>query len=448
LEHAANNPATLAEQADKALQSRFRRSRSLRITAVIAILALLGLLLVALFGPILPYRIAVEPQPSLASQEFFRQLAVQSDASMNTQTSIEAIPNGNNFYEAELAAMRGARHSIDLEAYIFHEGITAKRFVDVMTERARAGVKVNLVLDSLGCESTHNSYFRDLTTAGGRVGWYHSIRWYNWMRSNNRTHRELLIIDGNTGFIGGAGVADWWAMSTSAEPRWRDNMFRVRGDAVASLQGTFLENWLESSGEVLSGPDYFPEPSPAGTTAALVVNSTPSVGGSTRSRVLFQVLLASARNKIVIATPYFVPDASAKQTLIQARQRGVQVQILVPGPHMDIGVVRASSRSEYGDLLKAGIHIYEYQPSMIHTKLLVIDGLWVVVGSTNFDNRSFGINDEVNLAARDPQLASTVTSLFDHDVAQSSEITYREWSRRGPIERAEAWFGWLFERQQ
>jgi cardiolipin synthase A/B len=226
-------------------------------------------------------------------------------------------------------------------------------------------------------------------------------------------------------------------------------MFRVEGDAVASLQGTFLENWLEATGELLSGPDYFPKPEPSPSASpALVVNSTPSTGGSTRSRVLFQVLLASAQKSIEMATPYFVPDDSGKQALVEARQRGVEIRILVPSDRIDHDVVRATSRSTYGDLLKAGVLIYEYQPAMTHTKLLVIDNLWVVVGSTNFDNRSFGINDEVNLAVRDPQLASRMTALFRRDLSASKEISYKEWQKRGPVERVQAWFGWLFERQQ
>ncbi len=440
---------TLVKQADRAVASEFRRSKALRIVAVIAILAVAGLFFAALFGPTLPYKVASQAQASLTSADFLRQLEAQTDSKISLRNGIRAFANGENFYEAELAAIRNARHSVNIEAYIFHRGEIARRFVKALAERARAGVKVNVVLDALGSASTTKGFFHELTEAGGRVKWYHSLRWHNWMRTNNRTHREILIIDGAIGFVGGAGVADWWAIPKKSEPRWRDDMFRVDGDAVTSLQGTFVENWVEASGEVLSGPQYFPDPTPGGSTPAMVVNSTPSSGTSTRARILFQTLLASARKSLYITTPYFIPDESAIEEMVRAmRERGVEVKILVPGPRTDHKLVRASSRSQYGDLLKAGARIYEYEPAMIHAKVLIVDGTWVVVGSTNFDNRSFGLNDEVNLAALDPQLAAQLIDLFQHDIAESKEVSYDQWQKRGPVERIAALLGWIFERQQ
>ena len=218
---------------------------------------------------------------------------------------------------------------------------------------------------------------------------------------------------------------------------------------MTSLQGTFVENWLQASEEVLNGIEYFPDGANSGKVTALVVNSTPSAGGSTRARILFQTLLASSHKSIQITTPYFMPDENVRKELINAVQkRGVEVTVLTAGDHNDHWLSRTSSRRLYGDLLKAGVKIYEYQPSMIHAKVMVIDGLWSVVGSTNFDNRSFGLNDEVNLAGCDPGLAGSLKELFKQDLGQSREISYQEWKSRPWHEKLREWSGWLLERQE
>jgi cardiolipin synthase len=226
-------------------------------------------------------------------------------------------------------------------------------------------------------------------------------------------------------------------------------MLRVEGAAVPNLQSTFAENWLSATGELLAGNDYFPEISCPDRTAALVVNSTPTIGGSTRARVLFQLLLASAKQSISITTPYFLPDRSLTHELCRAiEERHVKVRILVPGRKSDHMLTRSTSRGAYGPLLKAGAEVYEYQPAMIHAKVLVVDELWTVVGSTNFDNRSFGLNDEVNLAVRDAILAARMVSDFAHDLADSRRVTLDEWRHRPIFERAPELLGWIFERQQ
>ena len=228
------------------------------VIAIIAITVQSFLLFLALFEPLLPYKIRKPPSVPLDSDDFLRMLEAIANAPIHLRSRIEVLTNGEVYYEAELAAIREARRSINIEAYIFQRGEVARRFVAALTERAQAGVRVNLVLDAFGSFTTWNSYFDELRTAGGRVEWYHPLRWYTWPRINNRTHRELIIIDGAIGFIGGAGVGDHWLMGKRGHPRWRDTMFRVEGEAVASLQATFAENWLESSGEILIGRDYFP----------------------------------------------------------------------------------------------------------------------------------------------------------------------------------------------
>ena len=417
--------------------------------AIVAIVAQSFLLFLALFEPGLDYKIATPQTAALDSPEFLRMLEAITDSRINDCTRVEVLTDGEVYYEAELQAIRAATHSVNLEAYIFQKGEVTRRFVEVLTEKARAGVEVRLVLDYVGSFATWESYFAELRAAGGRVAWYHPLRWQTIARFNNRTHRELIIVDGRVGFIGGAGFADHWLKGRKGHPRWRDTMFRVEGDAVAGLQGTFAENWLESSGEILSGGDFFPVCEATSKATALIVNSSPSVGRSTHARMLYQTLLASAQKSILITTPYFLPDRSARAELVRAiRERGVEIEIIVPGAKSDHLLTRRSSRRLFGDLLKAGARIYEYKPSMMHTKTMVIDGVWSIVGSTNFDNRSFGLNDEVNLAAYDPELASRLIKDFARDRAGSRAVTLSEWNRRPLSERAHEQLGRLLERQQ
>jgi cardiolipin synthase len=424
-------------------------SNTFLVIAIIAIVAQSLVLFLALFEPGLDYKIEQAAFGPPDSPEFMRMLEVLTDAQVTRRSSIEVFTNGENYYEAELEAIRRAERNINLEAYIFQKGRVGDEFVKVLTERARAGVQVNLVLDAIGSFASWNSYFKELRAAGGRVCWYHPFKWYTLPRINNRTHRELIIVDGTVGFIGGAGFADHWRYPVKDHPRWRDSMFRVEGDAVANLQATFAENWLEASGEILAHKDYFPECKAEESTPTLIVNSSPSTGRSTRARILFQMLLASAQKSILITTPYFLPDRSARAEMVRAiRERGVKIQIIVPGKKSDHALTRNSSRRLYGDLLAAGAKIYEYNPTMIHAKTLVVDGIWSIVGSTNFDNRSFGINDEVNLAAFDEALAARITEDFEHDRADSRAVSYEEWQRRSIFERIHELFGMLLERQQ
>ena len=279
--------------------------------------------------------------------------------------------------------------------------------------------------------------------------WYHPLRWNNWTRVNNRTHRELMVIDGEVGFIGGAGIDDQWLKGTRRQPRWRDTVCRVSGEAVAGLQGVFLENWLNASGEILAGDEFFPALPTSGNAQAFVIDSSPSFGGSTRAHVLYQALIRSASKSIYVTTPYFLPDTSIRDEMLRAiRERHVQITIITPGRKSDHLMTRNSSRALYGDLLEAGAEIYEYNPTMMHAKVLIVDGHWSVVGSTNFDNRSFGINDEVNLATRSPELAERLTQDFRADLAQCRKVSYAEWRKRPVWERAFETAGWFLQRQQ
>jgi len=424
-------------------------STSFIVIAYLSILATAVLIIVALFDPGLRYRVFASPSESNDSDDFLHMLEALVDAKVNQTTRLTVLTNGPTFYEAELEAIRGAERSVNLEAYIFQKGEIGQRFVTALTERSQAGVTVNVVLDGVGSAGVGKNFFSDLKKAGGNVVWYNGMKWNKLPHFNNRTHRELLVVDGRTAFIGGAGVADHWFKDKSKHPRWRDTMVKVEGDAVPHLQATFAENWLESCGEVLFGPDHFVRQECERQGDVLIVNSTPSGGGATRARMLFQVLLASATKTIHITTPYFLPDRSVIDELVRAvRERNVEVVVLVPGKRSDHMLTRSSSRHAYGKLLKAGASIHEYEPSMIHAKILLIDSIWGVVGSTNFDNRSFGINDEVNLAARDPDFTQRLQQDFAKDLACSRKVTYQEWKRRPVLERAPELLGWVLERQQ
>jgi cardiolipin synthase len=426
-------------------------STTFLVIAIIAIAVQSFLLFLALFEPGLDYKISTKPSAPLDSEEFVYLLEALTDAKANRASSIEVLTNGEVYYEAELAAIRAAQKSVNLEAYIFQKGEVGRRFVEALTERAKSGVQVRLALDAIGSFATWESYFAELRRTGGQVAWYNSFRWYTLPRINNRTHREIIVVDGQVGFVGGSGFADHWLIGKKNNPRWRDTMFRVEGDAVSSIQSTFVENWLEASGEILTGSEFFPFTEVEGRddTTALVVNSSPSMGRSTRARILYQTLLASSQKRMHITTPYFLPDRSVRQELVRAvKERNVEVKIIVPGRHSDHLLTRRSSRRLFGDLLKAGARIYEYEPAMIHAKTMMVDDLWSIVGSSNFDNRSFGLNDEVNLAARDEELAARLEEDFARDLAQSREVTYDEWQSRSIFERAYEWLGWLLERQQ
>lgn len=421
---------------------------SFLVVAILAIVVQAVVLLVALFGPGLRYKIDHAEMADMDPQEFLHTLEAVTDAQLSLRTRLDVFTNGEQFYEAELEAIRAARKTINLEAYIFQKGEVARRFLAALAERARAGVEVRVVLDGVGSAAMTASDFRAVLDAGGKLAFYHQLRFSTLPRYNHRTHREVLVIDGAVAFAGGAGIADHWLVSRPGRQRWRDTMVRLQGDAVNNLQATFAENWLESCGEIIVGDRHFPVCEAAGQCPAIVVNSTPSAGGSTRARILFQMLLASAKRSVHVTTPYFLPDRSLSEELTRAARRGAEVKVLVPGKHADHLLTRSSSRLAYGRLLQHGLRIFEYQPTMVHAKVLIVDDTWAVIGSTNFDNRSFGLNDEVNVAVRDAAFAARLQEDFRRDLSEAREVSYEQWKRRGLFERGPELLGWFLERQQ
>lgn len=413
--------------------------------AIAGALFLIWLVLVFLFTPGIGYH--VRARVPLDAPEFLHTIESTCQAAVRTGNAVEVFTNGTAFYPAMLDAIRGAQRSINMECYIFHPGVIAGRFIDALAERASRGVTVTIVLDAIGSSGMGRAEVTRLRGAGVRVEFYQQLRWYSLARINNRTHRELLVVDGRIAFTGGAGVADWWSGDDPKQPAWRDTMVRVEGPVVPALQGVLAENWLECCGEILTGDEFFPRPEPAGDVMALVVKSSPS-DRATVSRVTFQMLMEAARRDVLINTPYFLPDRALRACLTRVARRGVRISIVVPGPATDQRWVRLASRRGYRTLLEAGVRIFEYAPSMMHCKMLIVDDEWAVVGTTNVDNRSFEHNDEVNLALCDRRLAGRLRSDHERDVVDSREVTLDGWKQRPLWEKLLGPVVWILERQQ
>jgi cardiolipin synthase len=397
--------------------------------------------IVALATPTVAYRF--DRRFDLASGEFERAVSSVLATAMVGGNRIVRFENGEQFYPEMLSLIAGAQCSIALECYIFHPGPIGDAFTAALVERAAAGVPVRIVLDAFGSRRLRRHNVQRLAEAGCQIAWHPRSRWRRAHRLTNSTHREILVVDGRVAFTGGAGVSEWWASAYDGQPPWRDTMVRVEGPVVAAVQAVFAENWLECSGGILAGDEWFPELRPCGTSDALVTKNSPSFDGS---RALLQALVECAARDIRLATPYFVPDPSFLASLIERARSGVSITILVPGWQMDHRWVRLSSRRLFRPLLDAGIRIFEYQPSMIHQKLMIVDGLWSVVGTTNLDMLSFEYLDEINIAVRDAAFARDWQARHDADLARSVELL-PSW-HRSAFEKALAWLVWTLAGQR
>ena len=361
--------------------------------------------------------------------QFVRAMNVMLGPALVPGNRTRALVNGDEIFPEMLEAIRGARKSITFEMYIYWKGAIGEQFTAALEERARSGVKVHVMIDALGSQKIEKTVLGRLKDAGARVELYNPVRWDTIARMNNRTHRKIMVIDGAVGFTGGAGIGDEWSGDAQDAEHWRDTHFRLEGPAVAQMQAAFMENWIEVTGEVLHGPEYFPELRPVGGELAQFVVSSPGGGGES-AQLLYLMSIAAAQRSIQLSAAYFVPDDNEVRQLVEARGRGVRVQIIVPGPATDSAAVRRASRSTWGELLRAGVEIYEYQPTFYHVKVMTVDGLWVTVGSTNFDTRSFSTNDEANLNVYDRAFAAEGERIFERDLGRSRRITLEEWDAR------------------
>ncbi len=347
---------------------------------------------------------------------------------------VDTLLNGDQIFPAMLAAIRSATTTITFETYIYWSGAIGQEFVDALAERAAAGVRVHVLLDWVGSVKMEDSLLHAMERGGVEVRRFHEPHWSNWDKLNNRTHRKLLIIDGRVGFTGGVGIADQWRGQARNPDEWRDSHFRVEGPVVAQMQAVFLDNWMRATGKVLHGEAYFPEIKPVGQLAAQMFSSSPS-GGSESMQLMYLLSITAARRTVDLANSYFVPDELTIKTLIDAARRGVKVRVLTPSGHIDSEVVRKASRGSWGPMLEAGIEFAEYEPTMYHVKSLVVDGHFSSVGSTNFDNRSFRLNDEANLNVLSAEFGGVQQEVFAADWSKARRISLEEWQRRPISER-------------
>ena len=371
----------------------------------------------------------IERLYALDDPRFAHELGVLLGPAFVAGNRIQALHNGEQIFPAMLAAIRGAQTSITFETYIYWSGDIGREFADALSDRARHGVKVHVLLDWVGSAKVEDSLIEEMTAAGVQIRKFHPPHWSHLGRFNNRTHRKLLVVDGRTGFTGGVGIAPQWTGHAQDPEHWRDSHFQVEGPVVAQIQSVFIDNWIKVTGDVLHGPAYFAALEPAGNARAQVFSSSPS-GGSESMQLMYLLAITAATRTIDLAAAYFVPDELVSRALVEAMQRGVKLRIVVPGEHIDSETVRSASRARWGPLLAAGAVIAEYRPTMFHCKVMIVDALLVSVGSTNFDNRSFRLNDEATLNILDAAFAKEQTAVFAADLARSRPLSHAQWQAR------------------
>lgn len=376
-----------------------------------------------------PPRYGFDHGLQVGSPEFLNTMAGAAGVPFAPGNTLELLNNGDRFYPAMLEAVQNAEHSITIEAYIYWAGEIGLTFARALAERASKGVKVKILLDAVGSSSIGNEILNILRDGGCHVAWYNPIRWNKLRRLNNRTHRKSLIIDGRIGFTGGAGIADHWAGNAQDDKHWRDLQIRMEGPAVLPLQTGFAQNWLECTGELVTGPDFYPAIGRIGKVALQTVMSSPETGAST-VRVMYTLAISSASRSIEIANPYFVPGHLAIDLFRDAVKRGVRVRIMVAGTRNDTVMARLNSIRLYGALLEAGVELLEYNRTMMHHKTMVVDGLWATVGTTNFDNRSFAHNEENNVCLCDEEFSRELNEMFEQDAALCERVSLEAWRRR------------------
>lgn len=378
----------------------------------------------------LQYEILIED--SVRSEHFEKILGQLMGPYFVDGNIVLTLKNGNEIFPAMLKAIAQAKKTITFESYIYWSGDIGNKFVEALCERAKSGVKVHVLLDWVGSQKIDPDYILRMLNAGIEIERYHQPAWYNLSRLNNRTHRKILVIDGMVGFTGGVGIADEWNGDGLDPKKWRDTHYEVHGPVVAQMQAAFLYNWMKLRPEIHHSTDYFPKHLPdlknRGAVAQMFNSS--SGEGSTSIQIMYLMAIAAAQKSIILEGAYFVPDETAIKELIKARQRGVRIEIIVPGELGDAKLARRASQKNWEELLEAGIQIYEYLPAMFHCKVLVVDDFFVSIGSTNFDERSFKLNDEANLNVLDEDLAKVQMSMFEEDKGRSRIVNLEQWKLR------------------
>ncbi len=350
-------------------------------------------------------------------------------AEFSRGNKIQILINGEQFFPAMLDDIRKAQKTITLETYIWSSGQVSDRFIAALSERAQHGVQVHVLVDGMGTLKLSHREESQMKQAGVQFIVFGREHWYNIKPNiNHRTHRKILVVDGKIGFTGGNCIDDHWQGDAQSPDVWRDTQIRLEGPSVLQLQAVFADNWLQTTGRLLTGPDYFPPPDRSGESLANCYKSGPDADPE-NARVAYLLAIASARKSIRIANAYFVPDDLAVEMLVEARRRGVRVQVIVPAIN-DSRIGRAASRSRWGKLLTAGVEFYRYTPAMYHCKVMIVDDFYVTVGSVNFDNRSFSINDEVATDVLDQKVAAELLKSFSSDLSHSLSYPLSEYEAR------------------
>ncbi|MGH2968443.1 MAG: phospholipase D-like domain-containing protein, partial [Solirubrobacteraceae bacterium] len=371
-----------------------------------------------------------------AGDEFLRATEALTAAPISWGNDVELLINGDRIFPRFLETIRGAEKTICLTTYVYWRGEIAHEVADALCERAQAGVECNVIIDAMGGVQLERAVFRRMLDAGVRVVRFRPPKPYAIKRLENRTHRKLLIADGRVGLTGGVGIAEEWTGDAQDPDHWRDTHVRVRGPVVRGLFGAFADNWLEATGEVLAGDGYLPElPQREPGDPMMVVRSSAGVS-DTNAEALYYLAIASARESLDLTAAYFVPRPAFTDALCEAAGRGVRIRVLVPGPNIDKPPVRVAGRASYDALLECDVELFEYQPTMLHAKTMVVDGVWSSVGSVNFDNRSFQLHDEATLCVRSQAFARELSEQFERDLAVSVRIEPGRWKGRGPVQRA------------
>jgi len=369
------------------------------------------------------------------SPHFMRAAEAVTGHPINEGCEVELLINGDRIFPAMLETIKSAEDTLCLETYVYWRGDIATEVAAAVCERAAAGVECRVLVDAVGAANITDGLIDEMEEAGVQVRRFRPPKLYALRNLANRTHRRLLIADGRVGMTGGVGIAGEWQGDARGPTEWPDTHVRVRGPVVRGMQGAFAEHWLEATGEVLGGERFLPElePEPDGCELQLVRSSAGV--GDTNAEAIHYLAIASARRSLDICAAYFAPRPAFADALREAAERGVEVRILVPGPYIDKETVRRAGRAAYEPLLKGGVRIFEYQPTMLHAKTLAVDGCWAAVGTMNFDNRSFQLNDEITLGIRNRRFCAELRESFEADLERSEEIDPERWARRGPLDR-------------
>jgi cardiolipin synthase len=389
---------------------------------------------------------ALETDLDVESPEFPITMAGMTGMPLVPGNQVALFNDGDEFFPAMLEAVESAGHSITMEQYIFWDGRIGRRFAEAFAEKARAGIAVKLLLDAVGSSTLGEPVLQILEAGGCQLAWFSPIHWYTMNRANHRDHRKSLIVDGKVAFTGGAGLADQWLGRAKNARSWRDIMIRVEGPAALEQQSGFAKNWLLCTGEILTGHDYFPVPKPAGNVNVQTISSSP-FEGTGAAGTMHLIALQCARRHLCIANPYFIPDARVIEMLARACTRGVSVKLMIAGRHNDTWWARQNSVRLYGKLLEAGIEIYEFLPTMLHQKVLIVDNAWASVGTANFDNRSLALNEETSVCFHDRALVGNLHDVFLADLERCRKVQLTRWKRRGFWQRAGEQFASLMEDQ-